>query len=198
VESGIETVNGPDFTSGTYSGFDTVVDLSDTVDPLMVDAAVGAMPPEYQDCLLMREQVLELQIRADHTTLQGSYNPDDITFIDGDVSLGSTDSGEGILVVTGTLTVDGNADWTGMIIAVGEGSILRNGGGNGLLSGAIIVADVAGPDSVFGNADDCQSGFEASSFVVNGNGNADIEFCSTAINASNPIDRYKIEEFIQR
>jgi len=175
-----------------------VVDLTDSSDPLIGAAGLGDMPEEYQDCLLMREAVFELQDRADHTALQGSYAPTDITFIDGDVDLNASDSGEGILVVTGTLTIDGNVDWTGMIIVVGEGSILRNGGGSGLLSGAIVVADVSGPDGIFGNADDCENGFESPDFVVNGNGNADIEFCSTAVANANPLESYRIEEFIQR
>jgi hypothetical protein len=198
VESGIDLNNGPDFTSGAYTELDTVVDMTDTADPMMVDSGISSMPPEYQDCMAMRESVFELQARAQHTTLQAAYGPSDVTFIDGDCDLGPGDSGQGILVVTGVLTIDGNTDWNGLIIAIGQGSIERNGGGSGTLSGAIVVADVAGPDNIFGNADDCQSGFEVPTFHVNGNGNSDVQFCTTDLSAANPIETYKIEEFIQR
>jgi hypothetical protein len=197
VESGMFAPNGPDFRSGSFTGADTVVDLTDTTDTLMVDSGMNEPPPEWQDCDKMRDAVLELESRAHHTSLQGAYNPDDITFIDGDVQLNPPDSGRGILVVTGTLTIDGNVDWDGLILVVGEGHVLRDGGGSGNLSGAIVVADVAGPDGIFGNSDDCQNGFEIPDFVVNGNGNSNVEYCSTAILNANPLKTYKIEEFIQ-
>jgi hypothetical protein len=190
--------NGPDFTSGTYSGADTVVDLTNTTDTLMVDANMDTLPPEWQDCEMMHDAVYTLQDLADHTALQGSYSPGDITFIDGDVSVGPTDSGSGTLVVTGTLTIDGNADWDGLILVIGVGQVLRSGGGSGNISGAIVVADVAGPDSIFGNSDDCQNGFESPDFTVNGNGNSNVEYCSTALLTANPIEAYRIEEFVQR
>ena len=197
VESGVVTTNGPDFESGGYTGTDTIVDLTDGSNTLVQDSG-GALPPEWQDCQAMHDMLDLLSGIADHTSLQGSYNPDDITFIDADISLSSGDSGQGVLVVTGTLTFDGNTDWDGMLIVVGEGNMLRNGGGSGVISGAVIVADVAGPNGVYNDGDDCQNGFESPDFVVNGAGNSDVEFCSTAISTANPVNRYKIEEFIQR
>jgi len=88
------------------------------------------------------------------------------TFVDGDAVLGP-DGGAGLLVVTGTLDMTGNADFKGLILVLGAGKVLRNGGGNGTTLGAMVVAS-------FGNTGD----FLRPYFDSNGGGNAGLSYDS--------------------
>jgi len=51
-------------------------------------------------------------------------------------------SGTGILLVTGTLTFSGNPSWNGLILVIGKGNVVKNGGGNGVLDGSLFVANM--------------------------------------------------------
>ena len=76
-----------------------------------------------------------------------------------------------------------------------------NGAGNGKLLGGMIIADIAGPDDYYDTDDDCSGGdkgFDETSFVENGGGNAGTIYCSVAIQAASPVAPYKIREFMQR
>ena len=101
------------------------------------------------------------------------------TFVDGDCTL---TGGAGLLIVTGNLEMNGNPDFNGLIFVLGGGSVNRNGGGNGDIYGAIIVATF----DRTGNG-----GFLAPSFHTNGGGNATIQYDSTAVrqalNLSGPL-----------
>lgn len=61
------------------------------------------------------------------------------TFVDGDVSLPNT-GGKGLLVVTGTLTMNGSQTFEGLVLVLGGGVLDRSGGGNGTSLGAFVVA----------------------------------------------------------
>jgi hypothetical protein len=87
-------------------------------------------------------------------------------------------SGAGMLVVKGTLTFDGNVNYTGVILVIGKGSMIRHGGGNGTLSGETWVANTAGPDGIVGNADDALG---ATTFDTSGGGSSNIQYCSSAV-----------------
>jgi hypothetical protein len=66
-----------------------------------------------------------------------------INVVNGDFNMGPT-TGYGILVVTGTLTFSGNYSWNGLILVIGAGASLMNGGGNGQINGSVFVANTAG------------------------------------------------------
>jgi hypothetical protein len=87
--------------------------------------------------------------------------------------------GAGILVVTGELTFRGNINYDGMILVFGEGSMRRNGSGNGTISGGIIVAKTLGPDGIAGTVDDALG---PPTFDTSGGGKSNIRYCSTVIN----------------
>ncbi len=89
------------------------------------------------------------------------------TFVDGDAALQCPNGGAGLLVVTGTLDMRGCAAFKGLILVLGKGEVLRNGGGNGTTLGSIVVAK-------FGPTGD----FQAPVFDSNGGGNSDIKFNS--------------------
>ena len=61
------------------------------------------------------------------------------TFVDGDVSLPSA-GGKGLLVVTGTLSMNGSQTFEGLVLVLGGGVLDRSGGGNGSSLGAFVVA----------------------------------------------------------
>ena len=61
-----------------------------------------------------------------------------ITFCDGNVAFNG--DGGGILVVTGTLTLQGDFNFNGLILVTGAGGVVRQGSGTGVLQGNIVVA----------------------------------------------------------
>jgi hypothetical protein len=107
----------------------------------------------------------------------GSVSNLKVVVVDGDFTM--TGSGAGLLVVTGQLTFNGNVDYTGIIMVIGKGIMVRNGGGNGTISGAVWVANTAGADGIVGNADDAMG---AAVLNTSGGGSSNIQYCSSAVN----------------
>ena len=73
----------------------------------------------------------------------GPYGTDaapQITYVNGDFNFGST-SGAGVLIVTGTLNISGNSSFDGLILVIGQGAIVENGGGGGQFNGSIFLAN---------------------------------------------------------
>ncbi len=65
-----------------------------------------------------------------------------VTVVQGDYNL-SNNSGAGLLLVTGTLTFNGNPNWNGIILVIGKGAVnTGSGGGNGVMNGAMLVANL--------------------------------------------------------
>jgi hypothetical protein len=106
----------------------------------------------------------------------GGSNPNGIlTFVDGDLILGpGNPTGQGMLVVTGTLTLNGNFNYNGVILVLGGGTVLRTGGGHGNIYGAMFVAKFART----GAETDL---FQAPTFDVSGGGTANIQYNSEEI-----------------
>ena len=63
-----------------------------------------------------------------------------INVVQGDYTMPS--SGSGIILVTGTLTMNGNPSFNGLILVIGKGNVQKNGGGNGTLDGSLLVANL--------------------------------------------------------
>ena len=89
-----------------------------------------------------------------------------ITFVEGDVDLPPA-GGAGLLLVTGNLTMRGSSEFKGVILVLGGGQLIRDGGGNGVTLGSIVVAK-------FG----ASGGFLAPTFNSNGSGTSDVKFDS--------------------
>jgi hypothetical protein len=89
-----------------------------------------------------------------------------LTFVDGDVDL-PPGGGRGMLVVTGTLTLHGSSDFKGLVLVLGRGKVVRQGGGGDTSLGAIAVARF-----------DSTGGFLNPYFDSNGGGNSAIRFDS--------------------
>ena len=102
------------------------------------------------------------------TTVNNSVDSPMFTFVDGDCTLVG---GSGFLVVTGTLTMSGNPNFKGAILVLGEGVLIRNGGGDGDILGGITIAK-------FGRT---SGNFEAPSFLTNGGGNSNVQYDSLSL-----------------
>ena len=118
----------------------------------------------------------------------GASNPDGVlTFVDGDLVLGpGSPTGQGTLIVTGNLTLDGNFNWNGVIMVLGEGHVYRSGGGNGNIYGAIFVAKFAktgASTDVFG----------APTFDTSGGGTANIQYSSTAVDKAKSVGGHAVK-----
>ncbi len=109
----------------------------------------------------------ESYVSGDFSGTVGTTSVPAFKFVDGNANL---DGGAGLLVVTGNLTLSGNPDFEGLIMVPGGGSVTRNGGGNGNIYGAMIIAK-------FGST----GGFQGPTFNTNGGGNSLLQFDSEAI-----------------
>jgi hypothetical protein len=74
------------------------------------------------------------------TAPYGTSASPQITYVNGDFNFGNS-SGAGVLVVTGTLNMDGAANFNGLILVIGQGALSVGGGGGGQINGTIFLAD---------------------------------------------------------
>jgi hypothetical protein len=118
----------------------------------------------------------------------GANNTDGVfTFVDGDLVLGpGNPTGQGTLIVTGKLTLDGNFNFNGVIMVLGRGEVYRSGGGSGSILGALFVAKF--PTS---GADTDQ--FSAPVFDTSGGGNATIQYCTDAVDKAKSVGGHAIK-----
>jgi hypothetical protein len=96
----------------------------------------------------------------------GTPSAPKITFVDGNVDL-SPAGGAGLLIVTGTFTINGNSPFDGLVLVLGTGQLFRNGGGNGDSLGSILIAK-------FGSS----GNFLAPTFNSSGSGTSSIQYDS--------------------
>ena len=99
-----------------------------------------------------------------------------MTFVNGDCNL---DGGAGLLLVTGKLTMNGNPNFDGIILVLGDGNVDRDGSGNGNTLGTMYVARFARswPSSENGNPHP----FLAPTFTTNGAGTMNLRYDSPRV-----------------
>jgi hypothetical protein len=105
-----------------------------------------------------------------------NLNARGITFIEGNATLGNSNSGQaggGILVVTGKLTLNGKFNFNGLIIVTGAGGIDRQGAGNGIIQGNVVVAPY--------NKNNLGAGFLPPKYDLSGGGASDVVYNSSSI-----------------
>jgi hypothetical protein len=81
------------------------------------------------------------------TTTFGSDAHPTITYINGDATLSG---GAGVLVVTGTLTFNGNTNFDGLILVIGQGIMNVKGGGGGQVNGEVLIANTNSHNAPYG------------------------------------------------
>ena len=118
----------------------------------------------------------------------GASNPDGVfTFVDGDLTLGpGNPTGQGTLIITGNLILDGNFNWNGVIMVLGEGNVLRSGGGHGNIYGAMYVAKFA----KVGLSSDV---FQAPTFDTSGGGTSNIQYSSSAVDMAKSVGGHAVK-----
>ena len=195
----IASADKPTYSAGSLAPDDTIANLNDTSHP----AVSEPLGPRWQDCQELHDMVESLRGHAKLLCLDGSActlpapSQDNFSFIDDDYDA-DAEAGEGLLVVTGTLTLSGSFSWDGIILVIGEGIVVRSGAGGDTISGGIIVADVAGADDIYGNSDDCGTGLQPPTWDTGGGGSGTISYCGAAVWDALPHAVYRVVEFLQR
>ena len=163
---------------------------SSTSDPETSGLATSNLPPWLRSPSDARAFLNDLEATAESMGRRFTSSTSDIgtsaapkfTFINGSASLAG--SGAGLVVVTGNVTFDGNFSFDGLLLVLGSvedaggniiagGSVVRNGGGNGTIAGALIVSKF--------DRNDPNGPFLPTTFDTNGGGNSDIEFNSVKV-----------------
>jgi hypothetical protein len=109
-----------------------------------------------------------------------------LTFVDGDLTLGpGNPTGQGTLIVTGDLTLDGNFNFNGVIMVLGKGRVFRSGGGTGNIYGAIFIAKFSktGADTDL---------FGSPTFDTSGGGTSNIQYSSDAVDKAKSVGGHAI------
>ena len=159
---------GGTFTTPKYK----VLDLPNQPAP----AGMGVPPPWFLKtandarAFLAQAEVLAQKKGVVVSSLSGAAgstsNPQ-FTLVKGNCNLSS---GAGLLIVTGTLTMDGNPSFTGLILVLGGGTVYKTGGGNGDTLGAIMIAK-------FG----ASGNFLRPTFQVSGGGSSNTQYDSQIV-----------------
>jgi len=105
------------------------------------------------------------------TSINDSLTAGQFTFVDGNATL---TSGAGLLVVTGKLTMRGNADFRGVILVLGGGELEREGGGNGDILGGITIAKF----------NRTSGDFLAPIFHTDGGGTSNVQYDSSSVRSA--------------
>jgi len=105
------------------------------------------------------------------TNFGDNANATGITFCDGDISF--TGAGGGILIVTGQLTLQGDFDFNGLILVTGAGGVRRQGAGNGVLQGNVVVAPY--------DPNNLSAGFLDPMYDLSGGGTSTITYNSSSL-----------------
>jgi hypothetical protein len=193
------------YTSGPDVGTDSIDDISDN----------PGLDPTWTDCDLLVDLAQDIRDAADVIGNASTPNADigtpadpKITFIDGDYVVAPHFDGAGLLLVTGMLTYNGNSGWDGVILVLGKGDYVRSGSGNDVISGGVVVADIAGPDRVLFTSDDCSGqddilgtsddGIAQSTYNVTGGGTGVTGYCTANILHWQAMKPLEIISFLQR
>lgn len=111
----------------------------------------------------------------------GSAGNPQITYVNGDFNYGNTTTGEGVLIVTGTLSFTGNAAFNGLILVIGQGAISESGGGNGGFNGSVFMANTHSHAAPFPEL----ATLGTPTIAWNGGGNSFIQYNSCWANVMN-------------
>lgn len=174
----------------TVSGVDKASQFGNNDLPYWLRDADSARA--FLNYLQDRAQTTERYFNTSPTDM-GSVDEPKFTFVDGDATLVE---GAGLLVVTGTLTSDGNTGFKGIILVLGEGDFERNGTGSADMLGAIVVAKFA---RTWPSTEDNQAHpFLAPIFNTDGGGTGLTAYSSNAVDralTSNGVRSLGVREY---
>jgi hypothetical protein len=107
-----------------------------------------------------------------------------VTYVNGDLEIGSNLSGAGIMFVTGNLKITGNLKWSGMLLVVGQGSVNIHGGSASIDAGMLVANLQAGSPPTFGTPQ----------ITIAGNSNFQVKQASLEMT----VDQYPVREISRR
>jgi hypothetical protein len=111
----------------------------------------------------------EASARFNPTDYGSTTNPK-FTFVDGNVSFGGGDHGAGLLIVTGNYSQSGSSSFNGIVLALGNGVVGRDGTPD--LIGALVVANFEHNYSTATGSYTGTGGFGSPSVTTSGGGNS--------------------------
>ena len=94
-----------------------------------------------------------------------------------------SNSGAGILVVTGTLNFAGNFAYSGLILVIGQGNVQESGGGNGTFNGTMFIANTNSTTSPYAQL----ATLGSPTFSWNGGGGNSFQYNSCWANIGNTL-----------
>lgn len=173
-QTGLNTVNNgiPNNNNNILPAPAIVTDLPDWMaTPLALDALVSNLRTSAQHSgRYYNNPTSNLTNVGNFSTGTG------ITFCEGDCTAGV--DGGGILIVTGTLRNVGGWSFKGLIIVTGPGGWERRGGGNGTISGNVVIAP-------YGAAQLASNTFSLPpKYAVTGGGVSEVEYDDVSLDAA--------------
>jgi hypothetical protein len=121
---------------------DNYIGLHSSPDIENAYAALQSLTPEGLNGVVTGYESIATNLDPNFIDYGTATNPA-INVIRGNATLGPR-HGYGVLVVTGNLTISGDYAWDGLILVIGTGAFLMNGGENGQINGAVFVANTGG------------------------------------------------------
>ncbi len=152
---GIATTSGNDYNtaitqSSSNTNFTVPRATPKAIQVPMTDLPAWLQTPDAARTLLTSLQTEAITqgryTSAVYTGDAGTASNPLLTFIDADATI---TGGAGLLIVTGNLTLNATANFTGLILCLGTGRLTRDGIGSGKVSGAIVLAGVPRPTGAF-------------------------------------------------
>jgi len=132
---------------------------------------------------------------SNRAPLMSPANPMTIV-VNGDLNLSAWhNTGNGLLLVTGTLNYDPDASWNGVILVVGQGVFSSSKNGNGVINGALFIAKTRDasnnllPGTALGQA------FYGSQISFGSNPGYGINYNSCVVNSAKGPLSYKVISF---
>jgi PilX N-terminal len=166
---------------GAFNGeWSTPADLDNLVNSI-ASRANTTYPPSGQTCSVNGAGGSPCTPTGNKAGSVSPWNPQ-ITYVNGDFDMGNA-SGAGILIVTGTLSFNGNASFNGLILVVGQGNMQESGGGNGGFNGSVFLAKTKSSASPYSEL----ATLGSPTIGWNGGGNSFIQYNSCWANWGNQV-----------
>ena len=166
---------------GAFNGeWSTPADLDNLVNSI-ASRANTTYPPSGQTCSVNGAGGSPCTPTANQVGSVSPWNPQ-ITYVNGDFDMGNA-SGAGILIVTGTLSFNGNANFNGLILVIGQGNMQESGGGNGGFNGSVFLAKTKSSTSPYSEL----ATLGSPTIGWNGGGNSFIQYNSCWANWGNQV-----------
>ncbi|HEX8354559.1 MAG TPA: hypothetical protein VF611_16760 [Pyrinomonadaceae bacterium] len=177
---------GDGFGTATNQGMGEAAVESDNTnihgDTLLEKLDPSSLEYWLQDANLARAFITGMRAKAEAA---GRFNPTDFgsdaspkfSFVHGDVNFnGGNDGGAGLLIVTGTYSQGGSSKFHGIVLALGDGVISRNG--NPDVLGAVVAANFQHNFNTTSLSYTGTGGFGSPSITTSGGGNSTVGYHS--------------------